>query len=56
LRTRCNVIWAYINNFQFGIDFPKDIQVHEKVINAADILNGGVYEWEDRSINEGNDC
>lgn len=40
------VIWAYINNFQFGGNFPDDIEVHQSVLSATNIPSRGVYEWE----------
>lgn len=40
------VIWAYVNNFQFGQDFPRDIEVHPSVLSAVNVPSRGVYEWD----------
>ncbi|MFZ2523161.1 MAG: hypothetical protein WAW92_02130 [Minisyncoccia bacterium] len=40
------VIWTYVNNFQFGNPFPRDIEVDQSVIRAINVPSRGVYEWE----------
>jgi hypothetical protein len=40
------VIWAYINFFQFGQDFPLDIEVDTSIIKNKKLPRKNISEWE----------